>query len=340
VLNINVSAGLVNSCTGFVVKVIYNNADVSARLQGKMPPPHCLVVDFPSFLGFLSKDQPGQRIFPILEQPHWVLIFRDKFHPEAVTDVPSWIRKKQLPGKWYREQFPLDLSRHITVHRAQGQTMRDCIVLVDLHLNNPNSTPPQDVASLLYVACTRVHQLKDLIVAPIFPSVWEKTGRSEGDKERRNVEERLKAALEFAALHSKYVEVKEELSWTPDYKGNGQEWNDMQRQSSAPTERRGLRSYQHVARDGIRTTNGESSVSLCLKPAYSERHIGVEQGRTNFGIVAVDKVIDGLPTIVATELKNLELRSPFNVADAVLALKTQNESANMDATDTADASAG
>jgi hypothetical protein len=165
VKNINVSAGLVNSAMGYVVKVLYNNADVPAVVEGRNPPPHCLIVDFPSFQGFISSER-SERIHPIPEHPNWVPIFKLKFYPSS---VPTWIRKKQSTSQWYREQFPLDLSRHITAHRAQGQTLANRTVMVDLRLNSPDSSLPDDVSSILYVACTRVNSLKDLFVAPIFP---------------------------------------------------------------------------------------------------------------------------------------------------------------------------
>ena len=47
--NINVSAGLVNSAIGKVVKVVYNNADVPALLTGKNPPPFCIVIHLDTF---------------------------------------------------------------------------------------------------------------------------------------------------------------------------------------------------------------------------------------------------------------------------------------------------
>jgi len=153
VRNINIGAGLINSVTGKVVKVIYNNADVSSLLAGKNPPPYCIVVDFPGFRGFVKK-AGGERIFPFHASPHYVPIYRDKFCPSS-SDLPSWITKKQRPSECYREQFPLDLSRHITTHRAQGQTLADCLVSVDLGLTNPGRLPA-DITSLIYVACTRV----------------------------------------------------------------------------------------------------------------------------------------------------------------------------------------
>ena len=47
------SAGLVNNATGTVVKVIYNNADVQALLDGQHPPAYCIIVNFLSFVDFL-----------------------------------------------------------------------------------------------------------------------------------------------------------------------------------------------------------------------------------------------------------------------------------------------
>jgi hypothetical protein len=47
--NLNVSAGLVNSATGRVVAVIYNNTDCQDLLSGKHPPPYCVVVEFSGF---------------------------------------------------------------------------------------------------------------------------------------------------------------------------------------------------------------------------------------------------------------------------------------------------
>jgi hypothetical protein len=151
VKNINVSAGLVNSAMGYVVKVLYNNADVPAVVEGRNPPPHCLIVDFPSFQGFISSER-SERIHPIPEHPNWVPIFKLKFYPSS---VPTWIRKKQSTSQWYREQFPLDLSRHITAHRAQGQTLANRTVTVDLKLNNPDSSLPD---RCIFDSLRRLHE--------------------------------------------------------------------------------------------------------------------------------------------------------------------------------------
>jgi len=42
----DVAAGPVNSASGTVVNVIYDNADCEALLPGKNPPPYCIVVSF------------------------------------------------------------------------------------------------------------------------------------------------------------------------------------------------------------------------------------------------------------------------------------------------------
>jgi hypothetical protein len=200
VKNINVSAGLVNSASGKVVKIIYNNADVQALCDGRNPPPYCVIVDFgDSFRGFTTKTDPTQRMFPFPRRHTCVPIYRQKFVPVR-SDLPSWMNKKQETSKCYREQFPLDLSRNITAHRAQGQTLGNCTVSVDFGLDNPDHQLPPDMGSIIYVAFTRVPRLQNLFVGTIFPSVWEKIGQSTADHERRETEMKLiEAARKFSS---------------------------------------------------------------------------------------------------------------------------------------------
>ena len=87
--NLNVSAGLVNSATGTVVKVVYDNADVQALLDGQHPPAYCVIVNFPQFRGFIVN---RERKFPFTDN-HLVPLYRQKFLPQT---LPSWIRKKQV----------------------------------------------------------------------------------------------------------------------------------------------------------------------------------------------------------------------------------------------------
>ena len=126
-------------------------------------------------------------------------------------------------------QFPLDLCRATTCHRAQGETFTTCTVSVDLGLDNPDRQLPQDMSSMLHVACTRVPQLRHLFVRPIFPSIWEKMGNSVGDVERRKVDKKLvEGALEFASENDKYSEMVSELDWQPDYSNCEGEWKEVE----------------------------------------------------------------------------------------------------------------
>ena len=165
VKNINIAAGLVNGASGTVVKVIYNNADLWSTdhqgiLDGKFPPPYCIVVDLDRFQGFIiDKNQPNEKLFPFPDHKTWVPIYREKFVPTA-SELPQWIRKRQTAGLCYRLQFPMDLSKHLTAHRAQGQTLANALVSVDLQLDNLDNFVPHDIGSITYVALTRVKRLK------------------------------------------------------------------------------------------------------------------------------------------------------------------------------------
>ena len=99
----NVAAGLVNSATGRVVSVLFNNADCSVVLAGDHPPPYCIIVEFSGFQGFVT--DTGDRIVPFPKQPHWVPVYREKF-TAARSELPSWIVRKQEPRDCWREQFP------------------------------------------------------------------------------------------------------------------------------------------------------------------------------------------------------------------------------------------
>jgi len=151
---------------------------------GKHPPPYCIVVEFPNFRGIVgaNKDRGSidsdQRLVPFPNHPHWVPVYREKF-TAARSDLPSWIVKKQEPKHCWRQQFPLDLCRAMTCHRAQGQTYANCSVGIDLGLDNPDGRVPPDIRSILYVALTRATQLKDVFVANICNTAWEKICDSE-----------------------------------------------------------------------------------------------------------------------------------------------------------------
>jgi len=319
VTNLNVSAGLVNSASGKVVKVLYNNADVTALLDGKHPSAYCIIVKFPSFRGFQHGDD---RIFPFTN-PLWVPVYPQKFFPDR---IPPAVRKQQTPGSCYREQFPLDLSRNITAHRAQGQTWRDVLVSVDLGLSSPSGHAPLDVSSLIYVACTRVNDLKNLFVAPIFPTIWDAIGNAALDVTRRESEDSLrKDAEKFAIRIGAYQDFGNEHSFRPDYSQNPQEWLELRNNVIPPESSLARNAASEVAArnesmDGI----VDDTSPPWLKPCESERHIGIDQGTVNFAIVAVDKARNGLPVVVGAELHNLRyggLQDKFDATQLLLILQ-------------------
>ena len=327
--NVNTSAGLVTSQSGTVIKVIFNNADTKLLLAGEHVVPYCIVVSFAGFHGFIDKKNgTDARIFPFRNQPTWVPIYRKRFNVK-VSHLPTWIRKKQLEKNCFRTQFPLDLASHITAHRAQGQTMANCLVSVDLGLENPDVRMPPEMSSLLYVACTRVTKLENLFVSPIHPCVWKKIGQSEVDKHRRAVDEKLRnASEEFASSHGMYEEMHEELVWTADSSKNADEWHFLQEQrepplSSKQTERRVTQSTSNA---DFRVDIGDTQFSMFCKPVLSERHIGIDQGVNNFAIAVVERTVGGNPNIVAARnYTNLQLPKRFKASDVVIALTKRTD---------------
>jgi len=325
--NLNVAAGLVNSASGKVVKVIYNNADVPALREGKNPPPYCIVVDFPGFLGFPSPtaSDAQRRVFPFVNKPHWVPVYRQSFIP-AHKDLTSAIIKKQSPNLCYREQFPLDLSRHITTHRAQGQTLANCTVSVDLGLENPDRQLPSDISAIIYVACTRVTELRNLFLGTIFLSTWEKIGQSTADHERRETEVKLKkAAKQFASEHAFYKEMDAELKWKPDYSTAEDEWKQLKSEVATPDSHHPqLQDFQRVPDDELVGQHSRGEFQFAFRPVNSERHIGLDQGRRNFGIAVVDKYgIGQPPVLVAAENYDLHLSDNFTASALCVQLAKQ-----------------
>lgn len=327
--NLHVSAGLVNSVSGTVIKIIYDNADVSALLAGQYPPPYCVIVDFPEFRGFkVDGGSATNRIFHFRNHPTWVPIYRKKFDPKW-RELPTWISKKQQMKNCYRQQFPLDVYKHITAHRAQGQTMVNCLISVDLNLDNPDAKLPSDVSSVMYVALTRAEELKNLFVSPVFPTIWQTLGQSDHDKQRRVVENKLRqAAKNFAAKHGKYSEVVNDLSWTSDYSKNTQEWCQLQHQDSSPSSKHasGPLNQPSSNDEQLDVCYSNTCFSMIFKPVLCERHIGIDQGVKNFATAVVDKPINGLPKIVAADnFTDLQLGDNFEISDVILALSQKKD---------------
>ena len=232
-----------------------------------------------------------------------------------------------MPKDCYRLQFPLDLSRNITCHRAQGQTLADSLVSVDLGLDNPDRKLPQDIGSIVYVACTRVKKLENLFVSPIFSSVWEKIGKSDMDERRRTVEQQLRSAAEsFAISRGKYKEMMAELSWTPDYSGNDMELIELNSQTEPPKSRRETQSQQQVSNADFEVVFADHTFQMFLTPVLRERHIGLDQGTKNFGMAVVEVSQGDSPNVVFAEnYTDLRLPDRFQTTDVLIALTQKTD---------------
>ena len=234
------------------------------------------MVNFTHFRGFLVI---GERKFPF-QNRHWVPLYRQQFLPQTVS---SWIRKKQSQSLCYREQFPLDLCRHITAHRGQGQTWKNQLVSADLGLECPSNHIPSNIASVVYVACTITNELQNLFISPIFPSIWERTAKSNVDKARRESELRLKTDAEgFAQEHGWHKEFLDEQSCVPDYSQNEDEWKETVNATGPPLYCEESEVMDSVDVDTRGSYAGERQVPGWLRLCERERHIGIDQGVTSF----------------------------------------------------------
>jgi len=314
VKNMNVAAGLVNSATGTVVCVLYDNADCSALLAGNHPPPYCIIVSFSGFRGFEMKDK--RVVYPFPNNPHWVPVYRERF-VVARSDLPSWIVQRQEPRDCWREQFPLDLCGAMTCHRAQGQTLSDCSVGVDLGLDNLERQLPNDIRSILYVALTRATQLKDVLVRYISPTVWQRLKNAE---DNRDVEASLvDNAKEFASSKGMLDAVIDELQFQPDYGDCEQELQDLKGGKLQPSRRQPV---SIAVSDGdLVAETSRGRFDMLATVVQKERHIGVDQGRRNFAMVAVDKEVGQEPVVVAARRYDLALGPRLRASDVMVKLK-------------------
>ena len=322
--NINVSAGLVNSAMGIIVKVIYDNADMKALIEGKKVSPYCLICDFPDFRGFCSlSDIANERLFPFICHPTWVPIYKKHFNIMS-KDIPRWIRDKQKVSQCYRNQFPLDLADHLTAHRAQGQTLHDCLIGVDIGIDRPDAKLVDDMGSILYVALTRATKLENLLVANISPNIWQKLGKSGADESRRKVEQSMKkGALKLAEELGIYREAKEESEWKSESSNTEKEWKEIVAKRSLSANKRNHTEY---ALQEFRAIVSNFSFNVCVKPVLSERHIGLDQGVNNFAIAVVDKLESGCAKIMwANNYTDLGLKKNFTASDIAIALRDKTE---------------
>jgi hypothetical protein len=314
VTNIDVAAGLVNGAIGRVVKVVYDAVDTKFVIANEHVPPAYLIVDFAEFRGF----QGNSARFPFTQHPTWVPLVKEKFTIMA-RNVPRNTRAEQSIANCWRMQFPVDVSLHITTHRSQGSTLANQTILVDLDLQNPSNNLADNAGAMLYVSITRASALKYLLVAPIFPAIWDELCKQPVDDERRKEEGILRDhALHFAE-HNGYRDIVDREFTICTGKNNDIEWTDLINEAQLPNTIRDVlpefQDAEFVAKDE------NISFQFIHKASRSERFIGIDQGtQCNFAIVVVDKVGDKNPKIVFATVHDLKLPKRFTAENVVIAL--------------------
>jgi hypothetical protein len=316
--NFNTQAGLVNSVTGIVQKIIYDARDVDAILEGKFPSPSCVIIEFESFTGFPQPD--GTKYYPYPGNKKLVGFSQRDF--ECKILLPKSVRFKYSRSKCTRSQFPIDLSRHITCHRAQGQSWDNYNIGIDLELASAASSIPNDVSSILYVAGTRSSNLRNIFLEAIHPDIWLKIGNSASDKARRAVEKRLlQKSEEFARQKGFYnLFVDEENAaqrLRPSQAELDAEWKQLQ-DCKVPPPSKGKPIIMDV-------DCPISSLPGVLRPVNGERHIGIDQGEYAFAICVIDKFRGRVPILQAADLHNFkdDLRLNFTAADLMVVLQNK-----------------
>jgi hypothetical protein len=132
------------------------------------------------------------------------------------------------------------------------------LVSVDLSLASPSVRVPSDITSILYVACSRVTELKNLFVTPIHPAIWKQLGNSDTDKLRRLHEEDLKkSSAQFARrsgeqISANQIDFREQYKWehaddtTPGMSDAlAREWDEIRSAVSPPADANILATTSH-----------------------------------------------------------------------------------------------
>jgi len=105
------------------------------------------------------------------------------------------------------------------------------------------------MTSILYVACSRVNELKNLFVSPIHPAIWKQLGNSDADKLRRVHEAELqKSSAQFARRSSEDI-CANQVDFLERYKREhadettaglsdvlAREWDEIRARNSPPTD--------------------------------------------------------------------------------------------------------
>jgi hypothetical protein len=135
---------------------------------------------------------------------------------------------------------------------------------------------------------------------------------------------RLKAsARDFASRKGVLDMIDAEFAFTPDYSGCDKERTDLESKLLEPACRQVADIIVNDRDLEAKTALG--SFSMSPRAALRERHIGVDQGRRNFAIVAVDRELNNRPVVVAAAKYNLGLQDGFTASDVVVQLREKTD---------------
>ena len=168
-MNLWPEAGLANSSKGIIHDIVY--------MEGEEPHknlPHVVLVKFPNYRG-----------------PEWL-----KDHPHVVP-IPARLSKAKIGGiNRRRKMFPLKLAWALTVHKAQGMTIRK-------GLSADISEPEGNQIGRHYVALSRVTGLDKLRLLKVEKMLYENMNDLRRRKGRKG---RLKTCWKTRQEHLEHLE--------------------------------------------------------------------------------------------------------------------------------------
>ncbi len=231
--NINTKLGLTNGSIGKIVQILFKKEDVRALAAGHHPQPACLIVDFPDFKGHGENSILDQYKFP---KSTWVPIFPRNFKLSSATNRRT-TSMFQKGDKKVRVQFPIDIAKNITAHKAQGSTWKNVNVFISIGLHR-SQKPTTEQTALLYVAGTRATSLKHCLFDFIHLDTWLKLGKDGYHQALLEKESELKNNARLFAQRYNRIRLYNNVE-LPDYqrelsKDEAKEWEEIQAMTSMP----------------------------------------------------------------------------------------------------------
>jgi hypothetical protein len=298
--NINTKCGLTNGTVGTVIDVIYEPADVPNLLKGQHPFPYAVIVEFPEYRG-----PPFTHSNAKLPQDNWVVIHMRPFKLDLHSHHAWKLRFPSLSiGKnTTRTQFPLDIARNFTIHKAQGQTWKDEIIEVSMNGAWRKGKDHTDITSMLYVACTRSNTLQNLFVRALPLERWLELGKSPFYKRKiAEIAELKRNAISYMRMHGSrlgYPLLYQQLNEidVSDAAALEEEWRLIQLIDIT------IRPPENI------DTNGVAYLYDCIRPASQVlRCIAFDLGAVNTGMCVLSQDLSSKkPTIELLTLLNLHL---------------------------------